>query len=155
VKTKGVNSLKYHELLILLSDNMYPECWVPSSDNDGLYTYTLRENVGVSIVELPEEEESKVSNEFTERFINQSAYLRRYSLKYNGSTVKSVLLFLVDGGRAFIPSPKLIDRNYIHDDDLVISVIVDRLTFDSRYESEDTTRYLDRAKLSYQKSIIK
>lgn len=146
--------MKYHEILTLLSENMYPECWVNSRDNEGLDTYTLRENIGVSIVELPEEEESKVSNEFTERFMNESAYLRRYSLKYNGSTVKNILLFLVDGGRAFIPSPKLIDRNYIHDDDLIISVIIDRLAFDSRYESEDTTRYLDRAKLSYQKSII-
>ncbi|MBM4762719.1 hypothetical protein [Bacillus sp. B15-48] len=147
--------MKYHELLTMLRENMHPECWVSSRDNEGLYTYTLRENVGVSLVELPQEEDSKVSNEFTERFINESAYLRYYSLKYNGSTVKSVLLFLVDGGRAFIPSPKLIDKNYIHDDDLIISVIVDRLVFDSRYESEDTTRYLDRAKLAYQKSIIK
>ncbi|OHX41682.1 hypothetical protein [Cytobacillus oceanisediminis] len=146
--------MKYHEILTLLSENMYPECWVNSRDNEGLDTYTLRENIGVSIVELPEEEESKVSNEFTERFMNESAYLRHYSLKYNGSTVKNILLFLVDGGRAFIPSPKLIDRNYIHDDDLIISVIIDRLAFDSRYESEDTTRYLDRAKLSYQKSIL-
>ncbi|MEV9639489.1 hypothetical protein ABZ756_02175 [Mammaliicoccus sciuri] len=146
--------MKYHELLVLLQDNMYPECWVYSNDHEGMGIYALRENVSISIVELPEEEDNRISNEFTERFINKSARLQRYALRFNGSTVKNVLLFLVDGGRAYIPSPKLVDRNYIQDDNLIISVIIDRLSFDSRYEHEDTPSYLERANLVYQKGLI-
>lgn len=141
--------------MYLLQENMHPECWVTSFDQDGLAIHALRDDISVTIVEMPKEDDNDVSNEFTERFINKKASLHYYSLKFNGSTVKNTLLFMVDGGRAYIPSPKLIDRNYIQDDNLIVSVIIDRITFENRYQYEDTTNYLDRAKLTYQKSVIK
>jgi len=147
--------MEYSKLMTLLSENMHPEYWVSSNDQDGLHTYALKENVSITITEFPEEENNEVLNKFTERFTNESANFQYYALQYNGTTIKNVFLFLVDGGRAFIPAPNIVDQNYIQDDDLIISVIIDRLTFESRYEYEDTTKYLDRAKLVYQKSLIK
>ncbi len=147
--------MEYNELLSLLQENMYPDCWVGSINHENLTNYTLKDNIAISIEELPEEEDKEISNEFTDRFINDSAFLCRYALKYNGSTVKNVMLFCVDGGRAIIPAPKLVDRNYIHDDNLIISVIIDRLTYVGRYIHDDTTNFLKQAKLEFQDSLIK
>src|SRR5699024_11493853 len=77
----------------------------------------------ISITELPSEEDNSVSNEFTERFINETASLFHFTLNYNGSVVKNIAVYLVDGGRAFIPSTRIVDRGYVQEDDLIISVI--------------------------------
>ncbi|WP_342515601.1 hypothetical protein [Sutcliffiella sp. FSL R7-0096] len=145
--------MEYSKLVFsVLRENMYADSWVSSNNHNGLYTYTLRDNISISITELPERNDNKVSNEFTERFMNKNAKFHHYSLNYNGAVVKTVLLFSVDGGRALIPSPKLINENFIEDDDIVISVIIDKLVFDSRYEN--TTHYLKKAKLVYQESLV-
>ncbi|GIO36220.1 hypothetical protein J41TS12_10810 [Paenibacillus antibioticophila] len=147
--------MHYNQLIALLNENMYPESWVKSMGWDSRYTYTLRENVIVSIEEMPEREDNKTSNEFTEKFINKSASYVYYALKYNGSVVKNVCLYMVDGARALIPAPEGIADEHVDDDNLIIGVIIDRLVFETRYEHDDTTRYLKRSGLIFQESIIK
>lgn len=147
--------MKYDELVTLLNENMYPESWIKSIGWDSRYTYTLRSNVSVSIEELPEVEDNRISNEFTEKFINKTASYVHYALKYNGSIVKNVCLYMVDGARALIPAPETLAANHINDDNLIIGVIIDRLVFDTRYEDQDTTSYLKRSGLVFRENIIK
>lgn len=147
--------MDYGQLLLLLSDNMHPESWVKSLGWDSRYTFTLRDNILVTIEEMPENEDNEVDNEFTQKFINKTASYHYYALKYGGAVIKNVCLYLVDGARAYIPAPRGIADTHIEDDDLIVGVIIDRIMFDSRYVYEDTIKYIERAGLAFQKSLIK
>ncbi|UKJ82885.1 hypothetical protein H1W83_11675 [Priestia megaterium] len=147
--------MKYSDLISMLSDNMHPEYWVKSVNKDILYTYTLRDNISITIEEMPEREDNQISNEFTEKFMNKTASYHYYVLKYNGASVKNICLYMVDGGRALIPSPPGLADQHVDNDDLILGVIIDRMVFDTRYEYEDTTKFLNRSGLEYQKSVVK
>lgn len=147
--------MEYSKLVTKLADNMYPESWLKSLGWDSRYIFALRDDVSITIEEMPEREDNKISDEHTENFINKSASYHYYALKYNGAIIKNVCLYMVDGARAYIPVPSRLADTHIEDDNLIIGVIVDRLTFDSRYAYEDTTNYLNRSGFSYQESLIK
>ncbi|MEX3710868.1 hypothetical protein ABFV99_00535 [Cytobacillus horneckiae] len=149
--------MEYSKLFSILMENQYPDCWVSSTgwEEETRYTFALRDDISITIEEMPKREDNRLSNEFTEKFINETASYHHYALKYNGGIVKTFWLYMVDGGRALIPCPKLIQGNFIEDDDLIFAVIVDRLVFNTRYENEDTTAYMDRAEYVYQKSLVR
>lgn len=147
--------MNYYQLVSLLSDNMHPENWVDTISWDSRHYFTLREDISITIEEMPEREENSVSNEFTDRFLNKTASFYFYAVKYKGSIILNVCLYMVDGGRAFIPAPRGIADTHIEDVDLIVGVIIDRLIFDTRYPHKDTTAYLDRSGLAYQKDRIK
>lgn len=146
--------MEYSKLLSMLRDNMHYESWVSSTDQNNLPTFALRDDVSVSITKMPEEENNRVSNDFTDCFMNKTASLHYFTLNYNGSVIKNILLYMVDGGRAYIPSTRLVDGNYIQDDELIIGVIIDRVTFYTRYVHDDTVNYLKRAGMIYQEALI-
>ncbi|ATU27768.1 hypothetical protein HRF59_17810 [Bacillus velezensis] len=143
--------MKYQELMSLLLKNAHCEDWVKSIDRDHRYTFTLREDISVTIKEKPDREDNDISNEFTDKFINSKASYHYYSLNYNGSTVKNVCLYMVDGARAYIPSPRGLADTHIEDDDLIVGVIIDRILFDTRHE--DTFSFIDKSGLTYQSGI--
>jgi len=102
-----------------------PEDW--SYDDDlGLYVYL--NDISISIISdrsATDFDDSRFQEDWVTKFPDPKAYKSRFFLRYNGVTIESFYTVAVDGYRALIPYPKLMNMS-INSKQYAIAKIVNK-----------------------------